>query len=865
MGIEQDISAALAERAAQRDFIDGMAHDWQQLAGSFADLAAFAAAVGHGAARAQTADADQRAIFSDTSGYLAENASWPERTRSVLARLDACNAHVVTLHRRVYRETVNIGVIGITGAGKSTLLRRISGLSEEQIPSNEYTSTTAAPCRIFHEHGSGPGHARLTLHTWDSFREAVLAPLHRKAQIASAPQTLAEFRRFGYPQPSAGIPQGEVSAERYRERLRIAQVALPSYEGLLVGGTRDITLDQLRPYVAYPADGDPRPLNRPYHAMQAIDVFCAFNDVGAVKLGLVDLPGSGEAGLDVHGRFLEDMRNDVDLLFIVKRPEKANVQVMDPDWDVMALADEAAGGVRRDDFVHYVINLDSTIPRDYLDRAWTAAREAAERAGFDAQRCDIKRSANVTEEVLEPVLRHLAKRLADMDRDAVQQVLTELRDAAAEMRALAEELARWANKWLSGLPDEQERFRKRARELKNAVSVELQVVLRKYDEIAKARQPIPELDQEIASAVQDIRRWLRDGLGEGTPDLWLQKFDAAAAGREIGRELDRQYNSARSQVSRIFGRIDESLASSVSVLWGEIGDSMRNKLTEHVIHAGPDSRAVLTEFAALADGRRLKRLAEASNRLLALPTEYGNIFLRVGRPVVREISWYEETGVGAAIGAAAVGGAVGAVAGLAVGGPAGHVVGGAAGHALGSVMSGAASSATREAIRQAGAPGGGWWTTSSGGGQPTPVPSPEHETAQQAAQPTPQPAARQSGASAAARSKYPVAAREFDRLVGKIEDVTDKLEREFRTEAQRTVLVLGAATDLFIFSSTGTPDVEVEFEKLCEPIQRELWPDAFSEATAKVAADLAVLHGKATDTQNAADPIVVRASRGRLL
>ena len=70
---------------------------------------------------------------------------------------------------------------------------------------------------------------------------------------------------------------------------------------------------------------------------------------------------------------------------------------------------------------------------------------------------------------------------------------------------------------------------------------------------------------------------MSEGLGEGSPDLWLQKFDEAAAGREIGRELDRQYNSARSQVSQVFGRIDESLASSVVVLWGEIADAMREK------------------------------------------------------------------------------------------------------------------------------------------------------------------------------------------------------------------------------------------------------------------------------------------------
>src|SRR5260370_34539125 len=123
-----------AERAAQRVFKAGVAHVRHKLDGSFADLDAIDAAVGHGAARAQTADADQRAIFSDTSGYLAENASWPQRTRSVLARLDACNAHVVTLHRRVYRETVNIGVIGLTGAGKSTRVRRTSRRSHEQIP-----------------------------------------------------------------------------------------------------------------------------------------------------------------------------------------------------------------------------------------------------------------------------------------------------------------------------------------------------------------------------------------------------------------------------------------------------------------------------------------------------------------------------------------------------------------------------------------------------------------------------------------------------------------------------------------------------------------------------------------------------------
>lgn len=863
MDVEREISAALADRAAQCDFVDGMTEDWQRLIECFGGLTAYAATTGRGVTGVQASDAAQRAVFNGAADYLAGDASWLRKARSVQNRLDACSDHVSTLRRRVHRETVNIGVIGITGAGKSTLLRRISGLNEEQIPSNEYTSTTAAPCRIFHDSGFGSGRARLMLHTWDTFREAVLVPLHENAQIASAPQSLAEFRRFEYPQPSAGISAGQAGAERYRDRLRIAQASLPSYEGLLVGGTKDITLEELRPYVAYPAVGDPQSQNRPYHAVQAIDVFCPFENVGAVRLGLVDLPGSGEAGLDVHGRFLQNMRNDVDMLFIVKRPEKTSTQVMDQDWDVVQLADEATGGVRRDDFFRYVVNTDNTIPSDYLEQAWAAAQKAAERLGIDVRSCDIKRSANVTEEVLVPALQHLAKRLADIDRDAVQQVLTELREVVGEVRPLLEELTRRIDRWLSGLPDEQERFRTLARELKNKVSVALGEVLRKYDDLAKAGQPIAELDHEIASAVQDIHQWVGEGLGEGSPDLWLQKFDEAAAGREIGRELDRQYNSARSQVSQVFGRIDESLASSVVVLWGEIADAMREKLTDHVMPAGPDPRADLTEFAALADGRRLKRLAEATDRLLALPTEYGNIFLRVGRPVVRQISWYQGAAAGAAIGAAAAAGAVGSVVGLAVGGPAGHVVGAAAGHAVGSVVGGAASSAAREVIHQRSNPVPRWWGAPAGQNAPASAPQP-NAAAQPQAAPQPQMASQQPGASQAARDRYPVAAREFDRLVGIVGHVTADLEREFRTEAQRTVRVLAAATDLFLFSATGTPDVEVEFEKLCEPIQRELWPDAFAQATTKAAADLAVLQGKVAETQAAADPIAVRASRGRL-
>ena len=219
---------------------------------------------------------------------------------------------------------------------------------------------------------------------------------------------------------------GHAGAERYRSRLRQAQDSLPSYQELLQGGTRQVTLDQLRSFVAYPADGDPRPDYRPYHAVRSVDIFCEFPEVGAVTLGLVDLPGTGEAGLDVHGRFLTDLRNYADLLFIVKRPEKA--PVTDPDWDAAQLADDAAAGVRRSDFVHQVINRDASMSDEFFVNALARARADGAQLGIDVRECDIESSspAEVAEVILSPVLATLAERLAYMDRDAAEQVLSDL-------------------------------------------------------------------------------------------------------------------------------------------------------------------------------------------------------------------------------------------------------------------------------------------------------------------------------------------------------------------------------------------------------------------------------------------------------
>ena len=89
--------------------------------------------------------------------------------------------------------------------------------------------------------------------------------------------------------------------------------------------------------------------------------------------------------------------------------------------------------------------------------------------------------------------------------------------------------------------------------------------------------------------------------------------------------------------------------------------------------------------------------------------------------------------------------------------------------------------------------------------------------------------------------------RDHTGAMGSAWQVTRELEREFHAEAQRTLRVLAAAVDLFKDTTTSTPDVESEYDKLRRPAQRQIWPDNFGGPAAEVAADLAALRQRDGD------------------
>ena len=134
MSIEQEIAAALAGRAAQREFVDGLSDSWKHLTGTWAGLVMAAGDLGVSASGARSPDRTEAGVFSDLARYLAADGRWRDRATSVSERMGEATGLVRTLQQRVHRKTVNIGVIGQTHAGKSTLLRKLTGLGDGAHP-----------------------------------------------------------------------------------------------------------------------------------------------------------------------------------------------------------------------------------------------------------------------------------------------------------------------------------------------------------------------------------------------------------------------------------------------------------------------------------------------------------------------------------------------------------------------------------------------------------------------------------------------------------------------------------------------------------------------------------------------------------
>jgi len=804
-GIQRNIGAALASRHARREKADRFENAWKILTDNVDSLIreADAASAQFGSRGGLTSD--ERKIAEDLNAVLRAAA-----LRDVQHEISAQAGNVTAIGKRIRRSTVNIGVIGQTQSGKSTFLRTITNIGTDVIPAaDDLNPTTSARSRFRND--PGPAHAIIELLSRDEFLGEVIGPLHLGAHCPDPPPaTLRAFADYDYQRLLASSPDGSAPARGPEEqsrlrRLRVAQDSLADYEQLL--GSPDFRVDNLADlncYVAYSTKAAPE--RRLYHAVRDVRVFCPFPMVDVRNLELIDLPGMGEAGLEIDRRFLDDLKNDVDVLLHLTRP-RAGETFFDSakNISILATANDATMGVERGDFTCLVINEDTKKGTSAeIANVMRKAREYATDNHYQLVSGDASNADQAREKILGPVLGKLADRLADMDAAAATAVTGDARVAAGLAIKAAGQLIAGANRWQVFTPSEDDLLRTRAKELRNAIAADLLDLAGRYQQDALDGKPVEWLEQGILAARRQLDLWA-EALFTGPG--WLSRLRGARAG-DPGETPDDWCTVVRQQIRREFSQIDGSMDGAIGRLHQEIAAILRAGLSEGGLVPEDDQ-----PFRVLLETTRsggLGRLQAALANLVAFRAGYGNIFLRVGGPVVAQITYeHALTADGDALtpeDRAEVKKAV-ITAGI-------KVAAGAAGPHGGLSASAALAEMAIKVVPIV-------WEAQLTDHSPE-------------------------GFSRAL-------SRAFSRAV-------DLISARMRAEACELTATLAFLVSQFYDDFCRTPEVEREYARLCAPIASQLWPDVLDDSSTRLADGLGRLveHAAATDT--AAREVIAAAS-----
>lgn len=483
---------------------------------------------------------------------------------------------------RLQRKTINIGVSGQARVGKSTLLQTISGLTDDQIPTGDGLPVTAVRSQL--RYSTAHQRATLAMHTFETFREQILVPYHKAIQLTSTPYTLEEFRSFNYHQPSriAEAPSELTTSQNgLLSRLRAMQASLPSYEKELQGGTKVVSLEGLRSWVAYPTQEEEEKnigCSRLYLAVQSALIECNFPENEVSDLNIIDLPGLGELDAEAEERHVGGLKNEVDMVLLIKRPSGESAFWKLEDSKAADLLDKARGAIsRRGDFIAIVNNDNNSNPS--LSKALLTDIRNKVNEGIDGQNyqvitCNAKDGDNVRENLLTPCLEHLASRLKHMDGEVIDAACQALTTAIESIQAEISDLQQAIRQYAPPVAGSDEKLNRKVDDLHTDISSGLYKIVTDLYDKARSKKEDTELVSIIRKIADGVEEWIENGLGEGK-EQWVERaFKRMQRDNNVAGLAVDEINYARVKISEQYAQVDQHFNEQVDQLWQEVSNAL---------------------------------------------------------------------------------------------------------------------------------------------------------------------------------------------------------------------------------------------------------------------------------------------------
>ena len=497
-----------------------------------------------------------------------------QHSSTLSVRIDALN----TLKRSFSRNTINIAVSGAARSGKSTTLQRMSGLTDDQIPSGSTKPLTAVTSRLYN---SKETVAKIKFRDKRAFVSDYLVPHLNTlngflgADAAIHIETIDDFKRADLPGQLEGDPS--VAVKDSLARLKDAKASLSFVLVKLTGKTENVPLSELKQYVAYPTNEEEnaeersgKPLERLYLAVDDVKIFCPFPTLGKARIGLVDLPGLGEVSDTVAHIHTKSLQNDVDQVFLIAKPSHESGYVDKNISEVIDQLSEIQPGVdHRNDLITIGINVEEGNEQSACSLGDDIRRKInqplAEKYRFIVRKYSAVDDESVSNE-LHFLLQHIAQSQRHIDKKNLAHALNAR--AIADLRFQTLEMANDCRlKLQHALPDPLERRYRTVQAVAGSIIDALEALEQRFrdneleesDTHQRYMECVQLIEEHVRERIQENlfvqnRSWEETARGESIDLFTFYRGETRRIRREIVAEygaLDGLYEENIEQFKRV--------------------------------------------------------------------------------------------------------------------------------------------------------------------------------------------------------------------------------------------------------------------------------------------------------------------------
>lgn len=529
-------------------------------------------------------------------------------------------------NKRFSRRTINIGFGGKKGTGKSFLLQKLSGLSSNEVPSAKGLPVTAVSSKIFN---SITPKAIVSFYDESSFLNEIIAPFCQPLNI-SIPLNIDDFTKME-------IPEVDDLNIRYCERLRAFQQNFDDYKKYLTGDTREIPLDNIRKFVAY-TDSNEKEIYT-YLAVKDAIIYTPFPESAVQQLGFIDLPGLGELNPTVEKRHTEGFSDDVDVVMLIRRPSSERVDWDQADHDALEILKFASPPESFPNFVVVVHN------EGGCDEGMSEKSMKSMKASLPGYLQILRTRGQDTEElsrdVLEQILSHLALRLPDMDKLILDKIAHTSSTLCKDISDFSKDVHD-ALKASNDGGDKNEIYFLEAKKRRDEFSDGCQDALENIEFCVDKKSEDQKLVDKLDQIQESIDAYFENGLDRKTSkEDWLRRARSEIARRgNSSTVFNDTGQNIRVKIAEEFTALDDIYRLHVDGLLEKIAEQFDAVLPGCLPSKSPREKLVYLKERIDSDDHKMQTIQKAIDTVLNLKIEHRTQFYpRVYGPI-REFLTY---------------------------------------------------------------------------------------------------------------------------------------------------------------------------------------------------------------------------------